>query len=242
MWIIIVLILLVLTVLVYASADIRSGFYVKTVSRLDTAEKLLALTFDDGPHPEVTPKVLAILKKYGIRSVFFCTGEHITAHKSLAQRIVEGGHLIGNHSYNHRNGFPLLSVRKMREEINRCKDLIATFNLPDTPLWFRPPFGVTNPRLKKALKGSGYRVMGWSLRSLDTTIRRPEKVVERVVKRIKPGKIVLFHDSHENTPLILERVINFALENGYKFVRADEKDFFIFNILAESFGKGADRV
>lgn len=241
MWIIIVLILLVVAALVYASADIRSGFYVKTVSRLATGEKLLALTFDDGPHPEVTPKVLAILKKYGIRSVFFCTGKHITAHKSMARRIVEEGHLIGNHSYHHCNAFPLLSVRKMREEIKRCQEVIATFNLPDAPLWFRPPFGVTNPNLKKALKGSDYRIMGWSLRSLDTTIRRPEKVIERVTKRIKPGKIILFHDSQANTPLILERVINFALENGYKFIRADEKDFSIFNTPAEPFGKGADR-
>jgi peptidoglycan/xylan/chitin deacetylase (PgdA/CDA1 family) len=223
MFIIVVIVLLVFMVLIYGSADIRSGFYLKTVSRLNTEKKMLALTFDDGPHPLVTPLVLDILKKYGIRAVFFCVGKNMKKNEVLAKRIVAEGHLIGNHTYSHSNCFPLLSVAGMKQEIDRCRDLIVAFNPPDAPCWFRPPFGVTNPTLKKALKNTDYRVMGWNLRSLDTTIRYPEKVIERVKKRIKPGNIILFHDSQPHTPFILERVINFALENGYAFVGVDEE-------------------
>jgi peptidoglycan/xylan/chitin deacetylase (PgdA/CDA1 family) len=208
------LFLLLLLSLVYASADIRSGVYLKVLLRLNTREKIIALTFDDGPHPDITPQVLAILKKYAIHAVFFCIGENIEINRTLAEKIVAEGHRIGNHTYSHSKGFPLFPLAKMKADMARCRELID--EIAPCPL-FRPPFGVTNPVLRSALKNSDYQVIGWSIRSLDTTIRNREKVIERVTKRIKPGSIILFHDTQAHTPVILERVIHFALENGYAF-------------------------
>ena len=214
--------ILLLLFFVYASADIRSGVYVKTVSQLPVKEKILALTFDDGPHPGTTPLILDVLKKHQIQAVFFCTGENIEKNKLLAYRIINDGHLIGNHTNSHAYTFPFFSSKRMKAEIDSCWNRIVSVAPPDSPRMFRPPFGVTNPSLRKALKDSGYMVIGWNIRSLDTIIKNPEIVIRSVSKKIKPGSILLFHDTQCNTPEIIERIINFALNKGYIFVRIDE--------------------
>ena len=213
---------LFLLFLIYASANIRSGVYVKTFSRLPTKDKTIALTFDDGPHPEITPLILAILKKYNVEATFFCIGENIEKNRALAHKIVENGHLIGNHTNKHSFMFPFYSSERMKMEIDACRNQINSVNPSGSPLLFRPPFGVTNPALKKALKNSGYKVIGWSIRSLDTIIKNSVLIVQRVIIRIRPGSILLFHDSQTYTPEIIERVIIFALKKGYTFVRIDK--------------------
>lgn len=214
--------LLLILFLVYASVNIRSGVYVEAVSQLPADEDILALTFDDGPHPEITPLLLTILKKYNIQATFFCIGENIEKNKSLACRIMEEGHMIGNHTNNHLFTFPFYSSKRMKAEIDACWNRMVSFGLPDSPRLFRPPFGITNPTLQKALENSGYRVIGWNIRSLDTVIKNPAVVVRRVTRKIKPGSILLFHDSNYYTPEIIERVIIFALKKGYTFVRVDD--------------------
>ena len=218
----IIISVLLLLFLVYASADIRSGVYVKAVSRLPTNEKILALTFDDGPHPDTTPLILDLLKKYNIQAAFFCIGKNIEKNKSLANRIINEGHWIGNHTNQHGYAFPFYSNKRMKMEIEACRDQMVSVGSSDSPRLFRPPFGVTNPSLRKALKNSGYTVIGWNIRSLDTIIGNPEVVIRRVTKKIKPGSILLFHDSQAHTPEIVERIINFALNKGYNFVRVDK--------------------
>ncbi|MDR1610852.1 MAG: polysaccharide deacetylase family protein [Candidatus Symbiothrix sp.] len=219
MWIIIIILLLFL---IYASANIRSGIYVKTISRLNTREKQLVLTFDDGPHAGVTPRILAILAEHNIRAVFFCKGKSIENQPDLVRRIIAGGHRIGNHTMNHSPWFPFYSSPKMKKEIADCQALIDSFPQVETNRIFRPPFGVTNPNLKTALKDSGYQVIGWDIRSLDTTKLPPGFLFKRIIRRIKPGSIFLFHDTMPQTPEILERVINFASENGFSFVSTNK--------------------
>jgi peptidoglycan/xylan/chitin deacetylase (PgdA/CDA1 family) len=97
--------------------------------------------------------------------------------------------------------------------------LIDSFQPAETEPLFRPPFGVTNPNLGKALKDSGYPVIGWSIRSFDTTNINPEMLFNRIIRRLKPGSIILFHDTMPKTPGILERVINFAHEKGFDFTK-----------------------
>jgi peptidoglycan/xylan/chitin deacetylase (PgdA/CDA1 family) len=204
--------------MVYVSADIRSGVYVKTIFRLKTQEKLLALTFDDGPHAEITPQILDILKKYDIQAMFFCKGKNIEYQPNLVRRMISEGHRIGNHTMNHSPWFPFYPAAKMKKEIDDCQVLIDSFQPAGTVRLFRPPFGVTNPNLRKALKGSGYQVIGWNIRSFDTANIRSEMLFNRIIRQLKPGSIILFHDTTPKTPDILERVINFAVENGYNFV------------------------
>lgn len=214
--------LLVILFIAFSSAYIRSGVFVKTFSRIPTNEKILALTFDDGPHPEITPLILDILKKYNIQAVFFCIGDNIEKNKKLTNRIVNEGHLIGNHTNRHNYNFPFFSSRRMKMEIDASWDRIVSTDFPNPPRLFRPPFGITNPSLRRALKNSGYTVVGWNIRSLDTVIKDPVVVVRRVTQKIKPGSIILLHDSTFYEPEILERVIIFAQKKGYTFVRIDK--------------------
>jgi peptidoglycan/xylan/chitin deacetylase (PgdA/CDA1 family) len=219
MWVIVIILLLFL---IYASANIRSGIYLKTISRLNTREKQLVLTFDDGPHAGVTPQILAILAKHNIQAVFFCKGKSIESQPDLVRKIIAGGHLIGNHTMNHSPWFPFYPASKMKKEIADCQVLIDSLYRGKTARLFRPPFGVTNPNLKTALKDSGYQVIGWDIRSLDTTKLPSGFLFKRIIRRIKPGSILLFHDTMPQTPEILERVIDFASENGFSFVSTNK--------------------
>jgi peptidoglycan/xylan/chitin deacetylase (PgdA/CDA1 family) len=214
MWILIIIVSLFL---IYASADIRSGVYVKTISRIKTQEKQLAITFDDGPHAEITPQILDILKKYNIKATFFCKGKNIENQPDLVRRIISEGHGIGNHTMRHSAWFPFYPAVKMKKEIDDCQALIDAFQPAGAAHLFRPPFGVTNPNLRKALKGSDYSVIGWNIRSLDTTKISSEILFKRIIRQIKSGSIILFHDTKPETPNILERVINFAHKKGFNF-------------------------
>ena len=211
MWIVIVIILLFF---IYASADIRSGIYIKTISRIHTREKQLMFTFDDGPNPDITPQILAILKAHNIQAIFFCQGKNMRNQPDLVRQIISEGHRIGNHTMNHSPWFPFYPAGRMKKEISDCQALIVLIQPVETMRLFRPPFGVTNPNLKKALKDSGYQVIGWDIRSLDTMNIRSEILFKRIIRRIKPGSIILFHDTMPKTPDILEIVINFAKEKG----------------------------
>jgi len=220
--VIIITFVYILSFFIYASFNVRSEVFLKTFSKLPAKEKIIALTFDDGPHPEITPLILDLLKKYNIQATFFCVGENIEKNQSLVKRIIRDGHLLGNHTNSHSRAFPFFSSSRMKKEIDVCWNRMVFSGLKDTIRLFRPPFGVTNPCLRKALKNSGFTVIGWSIRSFDTIIKNPVTVFRRVTKRIQPGSILLFHDTQHNTPEIIERVIIFALKKGYTFVRVDE--------------------
>src|SRR5690606_35805009 len=110
-----------------------------------------AITFDDGPHPEFTPKVLNLLKKYDAKATFFCIGKHIELYPDIFKSIVEAGHTIGNHTYSHANDFGFFSVEKVISELQQTNAIIKQQIGLDARL-YRPAFGVTNPRIKKALK------------------------------------------------------------------------------------------
>lgn len=206
--------------LVFGSVFVCSGFYLKAFCEKETTEKVIALTFDDGPDPEVSPRVLDLLKEHGVKAVFFCIGEKVGNNRDIVTRMMEEGHLIGNHSYAHSALFDLWSSRQMAGDIHRAEEIIALAT-GKRPVWFRPPFGVTNPTVATVINRTGYHVMGWSIRSLDTSIKDPAKIMERIKKRWHPGGIILLHDRHERTLEVLERILEHAKETGYSFQRAD---------------------
>jgi peptidoglycan/xylan/chitin deacetylase (PgdA/CDA1 family) len=217
----VILIIILLVFLLYASASIRSGVYVKAVCRLDTKEKQLALTFDDGPDPDITPQILDILSNYQIQAVFFCIGQQIPGNEALLKQMATEGHLIGNHTYSHASFFPLFSINKMKKAILECEKQIESATGQKAIQLFRPPFGVTNPNIGKAIKSLNYKTIGWSLRSLDTMHKNPQTVIRRVTKKLQTGDIVLFHDNLKNSPEIVEAVIQYALQKGYRFVQVN---------------------
>ncbi len=207
--------------LVYGSVFVCSDFYVNTHCKGKTDTKKIALTFDDGPDPDVTPQVLEILRKHNIRGTFFCIGERLTHYKDVGKHIHQHGHLIGNHSFHHGFFFDLLPAKKMEKDLRQTDQEIAAIT-GQKPEWFRPPYGVTNPALAKTVHRTGHQVAGWSLRSMDTLDRNAETISEQVKSKIELGTVILFHDTQAILPEVMEDVVTFAKEQGYELVRFDE--------------------
>lgn len=156
--------LLILSFLVYASYSIRSEIYLRSFCRKRTGEKVIALTFDDGPDPIQTPKVLKVLKEHQATACFFCIGHKIEGNEKLLQQMVAEGHLIGNHSFTHSGLFPLYRLSRMKKDLQTCQSELERVTSQPVTL-FRPPFGVTNPTIAKAVRQLGYTSIGWNIRT-----------------------------------------------------------------------------
>ena len=161
----------------------------------------IALSFDDSP-TDGTAQVLAILKAHKVKATFFIVGVHAAARPDLLRQIVQEGHAIGNHSYCHEHMLPMRSAEAILADIRQCSRTIQDI-VGVTPQMYRPPFGVVNPAIAQAVAACGLPCVGWSLRSFDTATPRPERLLSRIVRRLKPGAIVLLHDYPAVTPQIL---------------------------------------
>jgi peptidoglycan/xylan/chitin deacetylase (PgdA/CDA1 family) len=219
-WIFVLLLLVYTAVLVWGSVNIATGFYMPVTCRVRTTEKVVALTFDDGPQTAFTPQVLDILKAAKVPAAFFCIGSNIEAQEPLLRRIHEEGHLIGNHSYSHHFWFDLFGAGRMLEELRRTDALVEKVT-GARPHFFRPPYGVTNPNLRNAVVKGGYFPLGWSIRSLDTVAKEEEQLLHRITSKLEPGSIILLHDSAEITVKILPALIGHIRANGYTIARID---------------------
>ncbi|MFY1045150.1 polysaccharide deacetylase family protein [Chryseobacterium sp. GP-SGM7] len=194
-------------VMVWGSFDIQLGFFVNSITHKRTKIKEVALTFDDGP-TEFTPKFLDLLKEKNIKGTFFCIGKQIEKYPETFQRIIAEGHTIGNHTLSHSNNTGFLSASKMVEEIEKCDEAMMNIGNLKTNL-YRPPFGVTNPNIAKAIKKTNKKSIGWNVRSLDTVIDNEQKILKRVTKKLKKGSIILLHDTSEKTYNVLVELLLF---------------------------------
>ncbi len=202
-WFLIIPAVIYFILLFFGSKNICSQFYIKTKCKSEDKSKV-HLTFDDGPHPEITPEILAILKKHNQKTIFFCTGQNIEKYPETAEKITTEGHIIGNHSYSHSYYFDFFRTKKVIEELEKTNKLIKEVTGKDCTI-FRPPYGVTNPNIAKAVKKTNMQVWGWNIRSLDT-VKNKKQVLKRL-KKAKPGDIILFHDTKVNTPEILDNFL-----------------------------------
>jgi peptidoglycan/xylan/chitin deacetylase (PgdA/CDA1 family) len=155
----------------------------------------IAITLDDGPDPEVTPRVLDILDRHAAVATFFCIGRRVAEHPALAREIVRRGHSIENHSQDHRHDFSLRGPRRMRAEISAAQEVIGAV-VGTRPGFFRAPAGLRNPFLDPVLAGLGLELASWTRRGFDTVTRRPASVLARLAKGLQAGDILLLHDGH----------------------------------------------
>jgi peptidoglycan/xylan/chitin deacetylase (PgdA/CDA1 family) len=168
----------------------------------------IAITIDDGPDPQVTPEVLAILQRYGARATFFCIGELAQRHSECVRACVGAGHAIENHSYQHRHNFSLLGPWGMQHEITRAQQALSEVS-GSPPLFFRAPAGLRNPFLDPVLQRLRLQLASWTRRGFDTVSADAEAVCARLVRNLAAGDILLLHDGHAartpgGTPLIVE--------------------------------------
>lgn len=206
-------------VVVWGSFDIQLGYFVNSIINKKTEIKEIALTFDDGP-TEFTPKFLDLLKEKNIKATFFCIGKQIEKYPETFQRIIAEGHSIGNHTFSHSNNIGFLSTSKMIEEIKKCDEVMLKIGSFKTDL-YRPPFGVTNPNIVKAIKKTAKKSIGWNVRSLDTVIDDEKKIFERITKNLKKGSIILLHDTSEKTYNILVELLLFLEREKYSAFTID---------------------
>jgi peptidoglycan/xylan/chitin deacetylase (PgdA/CDA1 family) len=189
----------------------------------------IALTFDDGPNPDVTPLVLDLLDRHNARASFFCSGARVERHRDLAREIVARGHRIENHSYWHRHTFAMLGLRGYERELRRAQEAILAAT-GRAPQFFRAPAGLRNPFLDPVLNRLGLRLCSWTRRGFDTATRDPKRVAARLLDRLTPGDIVLLHDGNcartvNGTAVVIEvlpRVLDACAARGLIPVRVDQ--------------------
>jgi len=181
-------------------------------------EKLVALTFDDGPSATITPQILKTLRKYDAKATFFVMGQHAKQHPLILQQIAKDGHAIGNHSWSHP---PKVSAKKAVAEVDETQKVIKKVLDQPTQL-FRPPYGMRGALFHQALKRD-YAVIMWTASSADTGTKKSEDVYQNC-KSCNPGDIILFHDSldKQHTANALPRILESLSKKGYKFVTVPE--------------------
>ena len=187
------------------------------------ARSEIALTFDDGPDPDVTPKVLDLLDAAGARATFFCIAERAARHPELCREIARRGHAVENHSRGHHPTFPMLGLGGIRREILAAQRTLAEL-AGHAPRFFRPPAGLRNPLLDPVLHDLGLRLVSWTRRGFDTRRADPELVAGRLLEGLAAGDILLLHDGHcarapSGAPIVLEvlpRVLDAARSRGLR--------------------------
>jgi len=204
----------------WGSYYIRSGFFLKAFCDGDKNKGQVAITFDDGPH-EQTPLILDVLKKNNAKAAFFCIGKNFQGKEEIVKRIAEEGHLVGNHSFSHSNFFDFFSVKKLLQYVSKTDDLILQTIGKKNKL-FRPPFGVTTPNISQMVAKNKYLVMGWNVRSYDTSIKDREKLLHRVLTRMQNGSVILLHDSTPGMDMILQKVLDHAKAKNLNVVSLEK--------------------
>jgi len=207
-------------------ADLKEKYRTTFLLNGPSNKREIALTFDDAPDSNFTPQILDVLKQEGVRATFFLVGNRIEAHPDMVRRIIEEGHIIGNHSYNHAN-LPKLTDAEFRDQIKRTDELIHEFT-GYIPSYVRPPYGNISEEQIKWLASQHRKIVNWNVDSLDWKELNAEQVEANVLADIRPGSIVLQHAGGgtgadlSGTVLALPSIINKLRNEGIKFVTIPE--------------------
>jgi peptidoglycan/xylan/chitin deacetylase (PgdA/CDA1 family) len=188
-----------------------------------TRRKIVALTFDDGPDPENTPALLALLAEQRACASFFCIGDRVAGQPDLIRQMVAAGHAVENHTFRHDPLTNLFSVARLRQELAEAQDAIQRA-AGRAPVFFRPPMGLTNGRVFRVTNELGLTVAGYTARGLDRRADSPERIAGRLLRKLRPGAILLLHDAGVPRDRLLA-VVTIVLDRlhaaGYECVRLD---------------------
>ena len=201
--------------------NVGSNFFIPIVCRAVTEKKEIAISFDDGPADSYTAEILQVLQTEQVHATFFCIGSRIAGNEALLKQIHINGHIIGNHSYSHHFWFDMYPAKKMQDDL-ALMDAATQKTTGLTPKLFRPPYGVTNPNLAKAIRKGGYTPVGWSVRSMDTVIKDEAVLLSKINAGIAPGAVFLFHDTSKVTLAVLPAFIQEVKKRGYNIIPLDK--------------------
>lgn len=191
------------------------NYFIPSLNRVQPGK--IAFTFDDGPH-ENTLAILNVLKKQDVKATFFVIGKNCEKHPEILKAIVDQGHIVGNHSFSHQNNLGWASTKTIEAEIDKTNAVIEKIT-GIKPHYYRPPFGITNPNIARAIKRANMTSVGWTIRSFDTVIKNADKLVEKVLPRLnKNGNIILMHDTIGESADALDRLISLCKEKGIEIV------------------------
>lgn len=197
-------------ILFLGAVIIKMNFYTISINRLKDKSSVL-LTFDDGPHPQRTIALLDLLDEYQVKAVFCVIGKNAKEYPEVLKEVHQRGHLIANHSYSHSKQFDFFSIKQMLNDVEKANAIIEEI-IGERPRLFRPPFGITNPRIHKLIVASNLLSLGWSFRSFDTTKQTNDKIFRKLKSFIKGGEILLFHDSEERNLELMKMVLPWLSE------------------------------
>jgi peptidoglycan/xylan/chitin deacetylase (PgdA/CDA1 family) len=222
-----VFVLLHASLTLFGVFNVKSSLFVETFFRVSRTDAV-CLTFDDGPDAEITPCILNLLRKNAIKATFFVIGKLAKEHPDIIKNIHEEGHEIGIHSYRHSLFYNFLSKNKIKNDILKCIDTIKNI-CGYRPYLYRPPFGLRNPSMRKAVKETGVFCITWDVRGFDNAFKSHEKITKRILNKTAPGSIILLHDGKisgeknkkEKTLSILNTVIENIRLRGYKFCKIE---------------------
>ncbi|MFT4644729.1 MAG: peptidoglycan/xylan/chitin deacetylase (PgdA/CDA1 family), partial [Planctomycetota bacterium] len=181
----------------------------------------ISLTFDDGPNPEFTEKVLGILKRKNVTASFFIIGKNIKGNEALLKKIYTEGHIIGNHSMNHTYWFNSLPGNIIAKEIVETEQKIEEV-IGVKPIFYRTPFGLTSPNVARGIKKAKVISIGWNYRSFDTMAKDEKVLLDKLIKNAKTSSIILLHDNNKFTLAVLEAFIDYCITNGIEIVSLDK--------------------
>jgi peptidoglycan/xylan/chitin deacetylase (PgdA/CDA1 family) len=223
-WFVLGLLLTVyLVILILGVSVLKLNFFVKAICRGDSTAKRVALTFDDGPDPAATQNLLEVLRRHKIKAAFFPIGIKTRNYPEIIKRIDREGHILGNHSFRHAWWTNFLISGALDREIRMAQEAIDAA-IGKAPAYFRPPMGLTNPHLTRALKKHGLSVVGWDVRPFDTTANT-EKVIKRILKKIRNGSIIVLHDTGRipaDLVRLTDELVTKIKEQKYTFSELEE--------------------
>ena len=182
-------------------------------------EKVLYLTFDDGPTPEVTEWTLNELQKHNAKATFFCIGKNIEANPSIFKKVIDQGHSVGNHTYNHLKGWKTPTEIYIKNTLQTEQLILEKSG--KKPRWFRPPYGQITFKQSRKLRKIGYKIVMWDVLSADFDKNiSQQKCLENVLKNTTSGSVIVFHDSvkaSENMQFVLPKILEYYSSKNYKF-------------------------
>lgn len=207
----------------------RSTLFGQTVWRGNSTRAAVALTFDDGPHPEYTARIAKILEAHGAKATFFCIGEALERHRSIAASLHASGHELENHTYRHSTGRDLFSTARLRGDLQRCQALLTGLT-GKAPRFYRPAVGIRNPHVHAAARALGLTVVTWTLAARDGVFRLTPRRAIRLAERAEAGNILALHDGQlhgnaslrEQTVQQLPQVLRRLKERGFAFQTLSE--------------------